>query len=50
MRSGQWRIVMQGQQVQVQRTITLTVGLPETTTVTVRNYLHCSLNQLGQEN
>jgi len=35
MKSGQWRIVMAGQQVQVQRTMTLTVGFPETTTITV---------------
>lgn len=34
MKSGQWRIIMAGQQVQVQRTMTFTVGLPETTTIT----------------
>jgi hypothetical protein len=35
MTSGTWKIVMSGQQVQVQRSITLTVGVPQTSTVTV---------------
>lgn len=35
MRTGQWRIVIAGSQIAVQRTINLSVGFPETTTVTV---------------
>lgn len=35
MRSGEWRILLAGDEVQVQRTITLTVGEPEVETVTV---------------
>ena len=34
MRTGQWRIVIAGSQIAVQRTINLSVGFPETTTVT----------------
>jgi hypothetical protein len=34
MKSGTWKIIMSGQQVQVQRIVTLTVGVPQTTTVT----------------
>ncbi|CAI4212267.1 unnamed protein product [Parascedosporium putredinis] len=34
MSSGVWKIIISGEQVNVQRTITLTVGLPETETVT----------------
>ncbi|KEZ45151.1 hypothetical protein SAPIO_CDS2596 [Scedosporium apiospermum] len=34
MRSGNWKIIISGDQVNVQRTISLTVGLPETSTVT----------------
>jgi hypothetical protein len=34
MKSGTWKIIMSGQQVQVQRSMTFTVGVPETTTVT----------------
>lgn len=36
MRSGAWKIVVTGYQLSVQRTINLTVGLPQTTWVTVR--------------
>lgn len=36
MRSGSWKIVVTGYQLAVQRTISLTVGLPQTTWVTVR--------------
>lgn len=35
MRSGEWRILLAGDEIQVQRTITLTVGEPEVETVTV---------------
>ena len=35
MRSGEWRILLAGEEVQVQRSITLTVGEPEVETVTV---------------
>ncbi|PKS05756.1 hypothetical protein jhhlp_007585 [Lomentospora prolificans] len=34
MTSGEWKIIISGEQVNVQRTITLTVGVPETETVT----------------
>jgi hypothetical protein len=34
MKSGNWKIIMSGQQVQVQRTMTFTVGVPQTITVT----------------
>lgn len=35
MKSGAWKIVIQGNQVAVQRTIQLTVGVPVTSTLTV---------------
>jgi len=35
MRSGGWKIIVSGNQIGVQRSITLTVGVPATTTVTV---------------
>ena len=35
MRSGSWKIIVAGYQLAVQRTITLTVGVPQTTWVTV---------------
>jgi len=34
MRSGGWKIIVQGNQIAVQRSVTLTVGVPATTTVT----------------
>lgn len=34
MRSGNWKIIVAGNQIAVQRTITLTVGVPQTTWVT----------------
>lgn len=40
MRSGEWKILIAGDQIQVQRTMTLTVGRPETETVTVRKSLN----------
>ena len=36
MRSGVWKIIVSGDQIAVQRSITLTVGVPQTTTVIVR--------------
>lgn len=35
MKSGTWKIIVAGDQIAVQRTITLTVGIPQTSTVTV---------------
>lgn len=35
MASGTWKIVLQGRQISAQRVITLTVGVPVTTTLTV---------------
>ena len=35
MRSGVWRIIVSGNQLAVQRSITLTVGIPQTVVVTV---------------
>lgn len=35
MSSGRWRIILAGDQISSQRTITLTVGVPQTTRVTV---------------
>ncbi|KAB5577570.1 hypothetical protein GE09DRAFT_1168517 [Coniochaeta sp. 2T2.1] len=35
MQSGTWKIIVQGSQIAVQRTITLTVGVPQTVVVTV---------------
>lgn len=35
MRTGEWRILIAGEEVQVQRTLSLIVGEPEETTVTV---------------
>jgi hypothetical protein len=37
MQSGTWKIILQSNQIAVQRTITLTVGVPQTTVVTVRD-------------
>ncbi len=39
MRSGRWKIVLSGRQISSQRSITLTVGVPQTTWVTVRGGL-----------
>jgi len=36
MKSGTWRIIVAGDQIAVQRSITLTVGIPQTSTVVVR--------------
>lgn len=36
MRSGNWRIIVSGNQISVQRSITLTVGQPQTVWYTVR--------------
>jgi hypothetical protein len=35
MRSGVWKIIVSGDQIAVQRSITLTVGIPQTVVVTV---------------
>lgn len=35
MKSGTWKIIVSGDQIAVQRTITLTVGIPQTSTVIV---------------
>lgn len=39
MKSGTWKIIVSGDQIAVQRTITLTVGVPQTSTVIVREYV-----------
>ena len=38
MRTGEWKILLAGDQVQVQRTINLVVGEPEVETVTVSSF------------
>ncbi len=37
MKSGVWKIIVSGNQLAVQRSITLTVGIPQTVVVTVSN-------------
>jgi hypothetical protein len=42
MSSGQWKIIISGANVAVQRTINLAVGAPSTVTVTVSNSIYKS--------
>jgi hypothetical protein len=45
MSSGQWKIILSGDQIAVQRIITLTAGVPQTVTITVISH-HRSLKNL----